>query len=152
MLLYDALVNYWLIYDIIKPSWKLDGSRWNYWVVWGFCGLCCVRRQPGLWIAAIVWIARPCVPHWADSAELWYEVYECAMCKPFSSNMLCDVMWLILETLDVFKKERSFRKLVLHVWECFLVYQLSIRLLGHLKYKKILNRRTTQLVTWLNSR
>jgi len=46
-------------------------------------------------------------------------VYECAMCEPFSPDMLCDVMWLILETSDVFKKKRSFRKFVLHVWNCF---------------------------------
>jgi len=48
-----------------------------------FCGWCCVRRESGLlWIAAIVWIARQCVAHWADSAELCYEVYECAICEP----------------------------------------------------------------------
>jgi len=35
-------------------------------------------------ITVIVWIVRPCVAYWADSAELCYEVYECAICKPLS--------------------------------------------------------------------
>jgi len=61
MLLYDAFMNYWFVYNNIKPSWKLDGSRWNYWVGWDSCGRCCVRREIGLWIAAIVWITRPYV-------------------------------------------------------------------------------------------
>jgi len=46
-------------------------------------------------------------------------MYEYAMCEPFSPDMLRDVMRLILETLDVFKKRRSFRKFFLHVWKCF---------------------------------
>ena len=99
-----------------------------------------------------MWIARLCVAHWADSAELWYEVYECAMCKPFSPDMLCDIMWLILETLDVFKKKSSFRKLVFMFKNVYKFYQLSIRLLGRLKCENVLSRRITQLVTWLNSR
>jgi len=42
-------------------------------------------------------------------------VYEYAMREPFFPDMLYDVMLLILETLDVFKNKRSFRKLVVHV-------------------------------------
>jgi len=40
------------------------------------------------------------------------------MFEPFSPDMLRDVMRLILETLDFFKK-RPFRKLVLHVENAF---------------------------------
>ena len=45
-----------------------------------------------------VCIAKPCVAHWADSAKLCYEVYECAICKPFPPfDVLRDIMWLTLE-------------------------------------------------------
>jgi len=42
MRLYDAFVSYCFVYDNIEPSLKLDGSRCNYWAVWGSCGRCCV--------------------------------------------------------------------------------------------------------------
>ena len=50
--------------------------------------------------------------HWADSARLCYEVYECAICEPFPSDVLCDTMWLILEFLDVFKKKGCLESLL----------------------------------------
>jgi len=60
--LYDLFMYCWFVYDNIKLRWKLDGLRWNYWVVWGSCGRCCMRRELQFWIAAIVWIARPSGP------------------------------------------------------------------------------------------
>ena len=51
------------------------------------CGRSCVRREPELFLTAIVWIVRPCVAH---SAKLNYEMFECVTCKslPFMSSSL----------------------------------------------------------------
>jgi len=48
--------------------------KWNWvgsWMGWGWinenfevlCGLCYVRREPRLWLSAIMWITRPCVAY-----------------------------------------------------------------------------------------
>jgi len=65
--------------------------KWNWvgsWTVWGWtnenfevlCDWCCMRGELGLWLTAIVWIARPCVTH---VAKLNYEGFECVHVHPY---------------------------------------------------------------------
>ena len=68
--LYDRFMYCWFVCANIKPSLVAGWLEVELFSGLRFCGRCCVRREFGLLSAAIVWIARPCVAHWADSADL----------------------------------------------------------------------------------
>jgi len=68
-------------YDDMLRSW--NWNRVSSWMPCGWTnecfevlyGRCCVRREPGLWLTAIVWIARLYTAYWTISTKLNYEVF-----------------------------------------------------------------------------
>jgi len=77
--------------------------------------------------------------------QIW-SVWMCHVWTPFPRY----AMWCYVIDFWIFRhlnNKRPFRKFILHIWKYFYVYQSFIRVLGHLKCKKVLNRPTIQLVT-----
>ena len=94
--LYIAIMPFFMTCMMICYAYKIE-KRVVSQMAWGWinesfeilCGRCCVRREPRLWLTAIVWITRPCVAH---SIKLNYEVSECVTCAPLP--FLCSWAWL----------------------------------------------------------
>ena len=111
----DHSMYYWFVYVNIEPSlvvgWfevkLLSGLRF----LWSM--LCEEGDRVVNYRNRVDWEAM------CGLMSLWYELYEYDMCEPVFPDTLRDVMWSILETWDVFKKKRSFRKLVLHAESAF---------------------------------
>ena len=100
---------------------------WEYWTEYGswMAGGRTIEWFEDL-VVVVVWGGSPgCeLPQSCGlRGHVWLILLSCAMkcinvlcVNPFSPQ---SAMWLILEILDVFKKNRTFRKLVLYAWECF---------------------------------